>query len=194
MSFYFKAEEKHRLYSPEFRTLVGSGRAEETLLRHFADCPGDDPVTRAQYVDIKTYLPEDILVKVDRMSMAHSLEVRAPLLDHCIVEWAGRLASRYKLNGAESKAIFKTMNRPRLPEAVLYRKKHGFVVPLAQWLRGELRGLVEETLFSKDTVIREYFHLHTVQALWTAHKSGRVDHATPLWGLMMFALWNRSSA
>lgn len=192
MAFYFKPEEKHTLYRPEFQRLLPPGRAEHVLLRHFADCPSGDPVTRAQYVDIKTYLPEDILVKVDRMSMAHSLEVRAPLLDYRLVEWAGRLASRYKLSGSESKAIFKTMNRARLPGDVLYRKKHGFVVPLAQWLRGKLRGLVEETLFAKDSLTREYFREDTVRKLWAAHQSGRFDNATPLWGLMMFALWGRT--
>jgi asparagine synthase (glutamine-hydrolysing) len=192
MAFYFKPEEKEALYLPEFRKLVGPERAEATLLRHVADCPSADPVTRAQYVDLKTYLPEDILVKVDRMSMAHSLEVRAPILDHHIVEWAGGLASRYKLNGVESKAIFKKMNARRLPAEILYRKKHGFVVPLAQWLRGDLRGLVEETLFSEDSAIGELFQHDTVRGLWTAHQSGRFDNATPLWGLMMFALWRRT--
>ncbi len=194
MAFYFKSEEKRALYLPEFQKLVGPHRAEETLLRHFKDCQSADPVTRAQYVDMKTYLPEDILVKVDRMSMAHSLEVRAPLLDHKIVEWVGRLSSRYKLKGTESKAIFKTMNKARLPADVLYRKKHGFVVPLAQWLRGELRGLVEETLFSKGSAVNDYFRRQTVQFLWKAHESGRFDNATPLWGLMMFALWQRTWA
>ena len=191
MAFYFQPEEKAQLYRPELKKQLETSRPQDVLLRHFEDCPSRDPVTRAQYVDIKTYLPEDILVKVDRMSMAHSLEVRAPILDHHIMEWAAKLASTYKLKGGVSKYIFKKMNEPRLPSDILYRKKHGFTVPLARWLRTDLRPMAEETLFSKDSGLAEYFQMETVRRLWDAHQSGAQDLGTPLWGLIVFEKWRR---
>lgn len=192
MAFYFKPEEKQRLYRFELKKQLKESRPEEVLLRRFRENRSRDPVTRAQYVDLKTYLPEDILVKVDRMSMAHSLEVRAPILDHRVVEWAGALASPYKLNGRVSKYVFKKMNEARLPHDVLHRKKQGFVVPLARWLREDLRPMAEEVLFSPHASLRDYFHMPTIRRLWEAHRSGVQDNGTPLWGLFMFEKWYRT--
>lgn len=192
MAFYFKPEAKGALYKPDLMESFQEFVWSQDLKRHLREARVEDPVSRAQYADIKFYMPEDILVKVDRMSMAHSLEVRSPILDHQLVELAAALPSRYKLNGSESKYVFKKMNEPRLPHPVLYRKKQGFVVPLAEWLRGELAGLVEETLFSRGSAIRNYFRSDAVRALWTAHRSGRYDNAGPLWNLMMLELWHRA--
>lgn len=189
MAFYFKDEDRVRLYRPEIQKKRGAFKAKNFLLRHFFNVNSTDAVTRAQYVDIKTYLPEDILVKVDRMSMAHALEVRAPLLDHELIEWAGKLSSRYKLNGKISKYILKKMNEKRLPYSILYRKKQGFVVPLAQWLRGPLRHAAQDLLFGADSGLSEYFHMPYVRELWKAHQSGRHDNAGVLWALMMFEKW-----
>lgn len=193
MSFYFLPEMKEKLYSKDLKAKVGGFDAGEILGRHFSRT-NPDAVSRAQYVDINTYLPEDILVKVDRMSMAHSLEVRSPILDHKLMEYAGKLPSRLKLNGRETKYIFKKINEHRLPKEILYRKKQGFCVPLADWLRGELKGFARETLFSTESGLKEYFAIPYVQGLWEMHQSGGQDNAAPLWGLMMFELWRKQYA
>ena len=189
MSFYFKPEMKTQLYTPALATLVEVSQAKAVLGSHFANNPNPDPVTRVQYVDIKSYLPEDILVKVDRMSMAHSLEVRAPILDHKVMEFAARLPSTLKLKGQESKYIFKKMNEKRLSADILYRKKQGFCVPLDSWLRNELNGLAQDVLFSGD--LDELFNRSYVQNLWNGHQGGRENNGTQIWGLLMFGLWQR---
>jgi asparagine synthase (glutamine-hydrolysing) len=191
MSFYFLPEMKKKLYQPEFKTAIKDFSAFDILGDHFKVNQNSDITTRVQYVDIKTYLPEDILVKVDRMSMAHSLEVRAPILDHKLMEYVGSLPSRLKLKGKESKYIFKKMLEDRLPPNILYRKKQGFSIPLASWLRNEMRGFVEETLFSTQNGLSTFFNPKYIEGMWRSHLSGRQDYAYPLWGIMMFSLWKK---
>lgn len=191
MSFYFLPEMKKKLYRPEFQTAVKDFDACDILGDHFRVNQNSDSTTRVQYVDIKTYLPEDILVKVDRMSMAHSLEVRAPLLDHKLIEYVGFLPSNLKLKGKESKYIFKKMLEGRLPQNILYRKKQGFSIPLASWLRGQMKDFAEETLFMNEAGSHPYFNSEYIKDLWKSHLSGRQDNAYPLWGLMMFQLWQQ---
>ena len=191
MSFYFKPEAKKSLYAPDFAAQVDVAGAQHYINSFFARNHTSDPVTRAQYVDIKSYLPEDILVKVDRMSMAHSLEVRAPILDHKVMEYAARLPSELKLNGKESKYIFKKMNGGRLPQDILYRRKQGFNVPLDSWLRGQLKDLAHDALFASRSGLSDYFNIRYVKGLWDRHQAKRENNGTPLWGLMMFGLWRR---
>ena len=194
MSFYFKPEMKKKLYTPDFAVQVNAGGAQGFIASHFAKNHNPDSTTRVQYVDIKSYLPEDILVKVDRMSMAHSLEVRAPILDHKVMEYAARLPSNMKLNGKESKYIFKKMNKDRLSGEILYRKKQGFNVPLDGWLRGDLKELAHDTLFGSKSGLNDYFNISYVQNIWDNHQGKRENNGTPLWGLMMFGLWKRMIA
>jgi asparagine synthase (glutamine-hydrolysing) len=191
MSFYFLPEMKKKLYRPEFQAAIKDFNAFDILGDHFRVNQNSDTTTRVQYVDIKTYLPEDILVKVDRMSMAHSLEVRAPLLDQKLMEYVGSLPSNLKLKGKESKYIFKKMLEDRLPPNILYRKKQGFSIPLASWLRNEMRGFVEETLFSSRNGLSTFFNLKYIEDMWRRHLNGRQDDAYPLWGVMMFSLWQQ---
>ena len=191
MSFYFKPEDKQHLYTPDFAAQINTDGAQQYISKHFANNQNPDPTTRVQYVDIKSYLPEDILVKVDRMSMAHSLEVRAPILDHRVIEYAARLPSDLKLHGNESKYIFKKMNEGRLPDDILYRKKQGFNVPLDGWLRGDLKDMAHDTLFSSKTSLNDYFNISYIQNIWDNHQGKRENNGTPLWGLMMFGLWRR---
>jgi asparagine synthase (glutamine-hydrolysing) len=148
-------------------------------------------VSRVQYVDAMTYLPEDILVKVDRMSMAHSLEVRSPILDHRVMEFAARLPSRFKLNGHGGKAIFKKMNADRLPEEIRNRRKQGFCVPLGSWFREDLKGYARDVLLGPGSGLGEIFRPEAVRRIWEAHQGGREDNAVPLWGLLMLELWRR---
>ncbi len=192
MSFYFLHEMKKKLYRPELSSELKDFNAFEVLGKHFKTNQNPDVTTRVQYVDIMTYLPEDILVKVDRMSMAHSLEVRSPILDHKLMEFVGKLPSSLKLNGRESKYIFKKMNEDQLPGEILYRRKQGFCVPLAAWLRGELKEFAWETLFSSSSRLGNYFNVAYVKDLWRRHQGGRQDYSAPLWGLMMFELWHRT--
>lgn len=189
MSFYFKPEAKQRLLNQDLTNAMGVADSASVLGRHFARNRNSDVTSRVQYVDIKTYLPEDILVKVDRMSMAHSLEVRAPILDHKVMEYAARLPSSLKLRDSEAKYVFKQMNRKRLPNDVLYRKKQGFCVPLATWLRGDLKALAHDAIFGDAADLRQWFDMSYVAASWNHHQSGRQDNATPLWGLVMLGLW-----
>lgn len=194
MSFYFLPEMKRLLYCPEFQASLGDSDPFSFLRRHFAINHNPDVTTRVQYVDIKTYLPEDILVKVDRMSMAHSLEVRAPLLDHKLIEFAGTLSSSLKLRGNESKYILKKSVESRLPKDILLRKKQGFSVPLANWLRNDLKNYSEQTLLSRNAVTQEYFNPSYVRQLWELHQNGVQDNAHQLWSLIMFELWHQQYA
>lgn len=191
MSFYFLPEMKQKLYTLEFKSKVSNYNAFDVLGRHFAENKNSDITTRVQYVDIKTYLPEDILVKVDRMSMAHSLEVRAPILDHKLMEFVGKLPSSLKLKGNVSKYIFKRINENRLPNDILYRKKQGFCIPLAEWLRIDLRDFANEILFSAGSGLKDYFNMKYIKSLWGSHLSGKQDYSAPLWGLIMFELWRK---
>lgn len=149
----------------------------------------DDHLSRVLYTDIKTYLVGDILVKVDRMSMANSLEVRAPLLDHRVVEYAARIPSALKLYQGEKKHILKKAFRNLLPDDILYRKKMGFSVPLAHWLRNELKSTGEEKLFASDNGLSNFFDMAEIKKIWQEHQHGVRDHSAALWSLLMFEFW-----
>src|SRR5262249_9749232 len=142
-----------KLFSKRFARELQGYHAKEEIARHLASAPTADPLSRVQYADIKTYLPGDILTKVDRASMANSLEVRVPLLDHHFAEWAASIPARLKLKNGEGKYIFKRALESRLPSDVLYRPKQGFAVPLASWFRGPLREQVRRVLLG--SLIRE---------------------------------------
>ena len=135
-----------RLYAPALQRDLQGYSGAEIIRSHWRETQGLHPLAQVQYADLKTYLPGDILTKVDRASMAHSLEVRVPLLDHDLVEWAATLPPRLRLNARGSKFVLKTALGPYLPPAILRRRKMGFAVPLAAWLRGSLLGPVERAL------------------------------------------------
>lgn len=150
---------------------------------------GRDHLSRILYTDLKTYLPGDILVKVDRMSMANSLEVRAPILDYKLIEFSATLRSDLKFKNGEKKIILKETFKREMPEEILYRKKMGFSVPLADWLRGELKPIVESTLFTPVDGISRYFNIASIKQLWQNHLSEKNDHSTIIWSLLIFQLW-----
>jgi len=191
MSFYFSPEDKKALYNADMKKAVNGYSSFSVFKPFFKKNTSPDPVTRAQYIDIKTYMTEDILVKVDRMSMAHSLEVRAPILDHKLMEFAATLPSSLKLNNRESKYILKKINENRLPHDILYRKKQGFSVPLAQWLRKGLRDYINDTLFGQRNGVDEYLNHGYVKKLWESHLKGINDHSSQIWNIFMFELWRR---
>ena len=146
-------ELRRRLFSPSLARELQGYDGVEVLRSHMRRCGSEDPLSQVQYADFKTYLPGDILTKVDRASMASSLEARVPLLDHTLVEWAAGLPSHFKLHGREGKQIFKTALEPYVAKEILYRPKQGFAVPLAAWFRGPLRRRLRDTLLGP--VLRE---------------------------------------
>ena len=175
-----------RLFSPALRRQLDQYHALEVLQRHAAASPARDPLSLIQYLDMKTYLPGDILTKVDRASMAHGLEVRVPLLDHPLLEWISGLPPDLKLRGGEGKYIFKRALEPHLPREILYRDKMGFSVPLAAWFRGPLRQRLQRSLSGPALAECGLFNMDFVQTLLAQHLSGRSDHSAPLWALLMF--------
>jgi asparagine synthase (glutamine-hydrolysing) len=193
-------EMRPRLYSNGFKAELGGYNAVEVFRRHAASAGTDDALGLIQYLDLKTYLVGDINTKVDRASMAHSLEVREPLMDHPLVEWLATLPSSFKLQGGEAKRLLKKAMAPHLPHEVLYRRKMGFAVPLARWFRGPLRGRVRDALLGSQLAETGYFNVRYVGQLVQQHESGVRDHSAPLWTLLMFdaflrnAMDSRSSA
>jgi asparagine synthase (glutamine-hydrolysing) len=182
---------RQSLYSPSMRRELQGYRAFEVMDRHMRNAPTDDHLSRVQYADLKTYLPGDILVKVDRASMANSLEVRVPLLDHLLIEWAATLPRHMKLRGREGKYILKKALEPSLPSDVLYRPKMGFAVPLAEWFRGPLRSRVQEIVTGRGLAQSGLFDLGAIERLIGQHQAGARDNSTVLWLLLMFDAFYR---
>ncbi|MEF8982860.1 asparagine synthase (glutamine-hydrolyzing), partial [Thiohalorhabdus sp.] len=185
-----KAPQRALIYSDRFRSELAGYTATEVLRGHAANAP-DHPLLRVQYLDLKTYLPGDILTKVDRASMAHSLEVRVPVLDHHLVEWAAGLPAGLKMHRGEGKAVFKRSLRPYLADDILYRRKMGFAVPLAAWFRGPLRDHVRAALLGPELLDTGLFDPDGVRRLVDEHQSGKWDHSAPIWSLLMFAGFQR---
>ena len=185
---------RESLYSAGFKNQLGSYRALDLFREHAARARAHDPLSLVQYLDYKTWLVGDINTKVDRASMAHSLEVREPLMDHELIEWLATLPSSHKLRAGEGKAVFKKAFEPLLPHDVLYRPKMGFSVPLASWLRGPLAGRMRESVLSDRMADTGYFHRPTIGRLVDEHLGGRHDHSTALWTLVMFDAFLRQSA
>jgi asparagine synthase (glutamine-hydrolysing) len=178
---------RRRLYAPELRSALQGYGASEVIRAHWREAESRHPLDQVQYVDLMTYLPGDILTKVDRASMAHSLEVRVPLLDHVLVEWAATLPPRLRLNARGSKYVLKEALRPYLPAAILRRGKMGFAVPLAAWLRGPLSAPVESALAEPAFAHSGLFDMAAVRRLIEQHGSGRSDHSRMVWALFMLA-------
>ena len=184
---------RSQLYSPRFKALLGGYSAREVFDRHARNANTDDPLALIQYIDTNTYLVGDINTKVDRASMAHSLEVREPLMDHELVEWAATLPSSLKLQGGNGKAFFKKALEPHLPHEVLYRPKMGFAVPLSRWFRGPLRQRVRDALLDGPMLDSGWFNPATIQQIVEQHESGTRDHSTPIWSLLMYDAFLRCS-
>jgi asparagine synthase (glutamine-hydrolysing) len=182
-----------RLFSSAFRSELGGYRVNSVFARHAAKAGTDDPLALVQYLDLKTYLVGDINTKVDRASMAHSLEVREPLMDHLLVEWLAALPSALKVQGGESKYLLKKAMEPYLPRDIMYRPKMGFSVPLARWFRGPLRERVRDSVLGATLADSAIFDRGTLQHLVDAHQSGARDYSSPLWTLLMFESFLRNA-
>jgi asparagine synthase (glutamine-hydrolysing) len=184
---------RHKLISESFRRKLQGYRAVEVLRRHAVRAPKDEPLSFVQYLDMKTYLVGDILTKVDRASMAHSLEVREPLLDHRLMEWLSCLPPELKLRGREGKYFFKQALEPYLPNEILYRPKMGFSVPLADWFRGPLKERVESAVLGPVLADSGYFNPRFLREMVDEHRSGVRDYSVPLWSLLMFEAFLRKA-
>jgi asparagine synthase (glutamine-hydrolysing) len=185
----FRPGEKQNLFTPEFQATLDGYDSIEVLQKHYDSADTDDMLSRIQYVDMKTYLPDDILAKVDRASMAVSLEVRAPLLDHKLMETVASIPSSLKLVGNNGKYIFKKAMAPLLKPEILQRRKQGFAVPLNRWFREDLRELTHEALFSSsDGILNPRF----LKKIWVQHQKGQYDRSAHLWSLLMFRKWKET--
>ena len=188
---YFDLQRKLELCTPEYLEAHARQDSLDLLDEAFARSDAPSLVEGAQHFDLQLYLPDDLLVKVDVASMAHALEVRSPLLDHRVVEFAASLPERLKLRGRVQKRILKRISRDLLPPSILERRKMGFGVPIDRWLRNELRDMAGDVLLSPRALQRGYFRPERVRALFEGHVSGRTVEHFRLWNLLMLELWHR---
>ncbi|MBP8276958.1 MAG: amidotransferase 1, exosortase A system-associated [Propionivibrio sp.] len=183
---------RDQLFSDRFKHELAGYNAQHVFNRHAARAGTDDPLALIQYLDLKTYLVGDINTKVDRASMAHSLEVREPLMDHQLIEWLATLPSSLKVRGQEGKYLLKKTMEPMLPDDVLYRPKMGFSVPLARWFRGPLKERVREAMLGERLADTGWFNRSYLEHLVNAHQSGARDYSASLWTLLMFEAFLRN--
>ena len=183
---------RSQMFAPSFQRTLAGYDAQQVFNRHAANAGTDDPLALIQYLDLKTYLVGDINTKVDRASMAHSLEVREPLMDHELVEWLATLPSSLKVRGQEGKYLLKKAMEPQLPHDILYRPKMGFAVPLARWFRGPLKQRVRDAVLGDRLLSTGWFNRPYLQHLVDAHQAGSHDHSAPLWALLMFEAFLRN--
>jgi asparagine synthase (glutamine-hydrolysing) len=186
---WLRSDARSQLYSAGFKEKLKGFTPMETVEPYYRGGDGHDALSRAQFADINFYMTDDVLVKVDRMSMAHGLEVRCPLLDHRIVEFAAKLPAGLKLDRHRGKLVLREAASRRLPSTVLEQGKRGFSIPAARWLREELRPMAEKVILRREGIIAEVLDPARVRLMWQEHLSAKRDHSVFIWGLMMLGLW-----
>ena len=189
----FEPDAKPRLYTRDFTKAAGPADALEHFRALYAECPSSDPLDRSMYVDSQTYMIDDVLTKVDRMSMAVSLEAREPLLDHKLLEFAARVPSSLKYRNGRGKYLLRRVLERRIPPSILERRKQGFAAPISEWLRGPLAPMASSLLLDARFRDRGLFNQREVSRMWDEHRTGRRDHCHRLWQLIMLELWFRQS-
>lgn len=184
---------KHKLYTRDFERQIQKGRngSPEYLRQCMVKTAGLDVLNRMLYIDTKTWLPDDLLIKADKMTMANSLELRVPLLDHRVLEFAASLPRDYKLRGLSTKYLFKKAMKNRVPATIRHRRKAGFPVPYARWIRSDFRDVFTTLLTERRTVERGYFDKTVVEQLLSAHANG-ADRSEELFCLAILELWHRT--
>ena len=190
VSFYENSQ-KNKLYSKKFSEYVKNNNNQAKLKQFYDYTKNDDLQTKMQYLDLKTWLVDDLLIKADRMSMAASLELRVPFLDHRFIEFSATMPSKYRFKGYENKYILKKAMEPYLTEEILYRKKLGFPTPLSIMFKGELFDFVKNIIDSDISHDRGYFDQNEIQKVLAEHKNGDEDHHRILWQLLVLELWHR---
>jgi len=186
----FHGEGKAQLLNDDVRQALGDYRTSQLFHDVYNAAPAGDHLSRIQYLDIKTYLCEDILTKVDRASMAVSLEVRCPILDHKFMEYVATIPSKLKLRGTNGKLIFKKALSQRLPDDILYRPKMGFGVPIIEWIRKDIRDYARDLVLD-GSASRKFLRRESLDKIWGEHQRGTRNWATELWAIMMLNLWHR---
>jgi asparagine synthase (glutamine-hydrolysing) len=186
----FRPETK-RLLIGEERMMQSELRLHEHFDHYYSAVRGTTPLNRMLYVDTKVWLPDDLLVKADRMSMANSLELRVPFLDHQLVEFAAALPMRSKLNGSCGKAILRDAMRGLLPDTIIDRPKKGFPVPLASWLCGPMRAFTRDHLLGSDSAACQFLNRTALTRIVEDHEQGRADRSGELWTALVFEIWHR---
>lgn len=187
----FNAKEKENIYTDHFRKQVEKDDPFCFLSSKFQESDTKDLLEQLLYVDMNSYLPDDLLAKMDIATMANSLEARVPFLDHKFMEFVCRIPFQLKLRGNESKYILKKAFEGLLPEAILVRKKMGFAVPISRWFRKELKNYVFEILLDHRTLNRGYFKREGMERLLSDHMTMRYDHSSRIWALLFLEMWFR---
>jgi asparagine synthase (glutamine-hydrolysing) len=187
----FEDAARQELYSADFASQVRGCDPFASFRAAYGACSSPDPLDRAMYLDAKTYMVDDVLTKVDRMSMAVSLEAREPLLDHRLLEFAARVPSSLKIRNGRTKYLVRRVLAGRVPPSILQRGKQGFEPPTGEWLRGPLAEMTHALLCDGRLRQRGLFEARTVARLWDEHRTGRRDHRERLWTLVMLELWFR---
>jgi len=179
------------IFNPELLRQVFSTDPSPVLLEHLRLVREKDPVARLQYLDIKNYLPGDILTKVDRVTMAVSLEARVPLLDHHVVEFASSIPPEFHVKGRTTKYLLKKVAERLLPKDVVHRPKYGFAIPIGEWIRHQWFDMSHELILGKRARARGNFNSAFLQHVFLEHRLGRRDHGSTLWTLMILERWFR---
>jgi asparagine synthase (glutamine-hydrolysing) len=187
----FNANEKNEIYTNEIAHYLSKVDSLDFLSEKYEEIETDDLLDKLLYLDINSYLPEDLLVKMDIATMANSLEARVPFLDHEFMEFVAGIPSHFKLKGSVTKFILKETFSDFLPGAVLRRKKMGFGVPISRWIRNELRNYVYEVLLDRKTLDRGYFKKEGIERLLNEHIALRYDHSAKIWALLFLETWFR---
>ena len=187
----FDQSQRTNLYTHEFAATVDQSFTSGVIADPWGEASGEDVLDIMLEVDVATYLPGDLITKIDIATMAYALEARSPLLDHELMEFAASIPAEMKVDGREKKWVFREALRDWLPSDILDRPKQGFTVPIAHWLRGELRDLAREVLLDRDSLGRGYFRREAVQSMLDRHSAGADEETKRLWALFMFELWHR---
>lgn len=189
---HFQQPLKQVILHPEITRKLTDYSSFNVFLDHYRRADTDDLLSKIQYVDIKTYLVDDILTKVDRASMANSLEVRVPLLDHVFMECVATIPSELKLKGKNRKYLFKKLVQQFLPGHFLERKKMGFSIPIDIWFRNELKSVVSEEIFSGHSYSEQFFNIVKLKSMWNEHQRGIKNYGTHFWTILMFEKWAKN--
>lgn len=186
---WLRSDVRRRVYTGDFLRVLNEFEPFEIVRPLYESKQAHDPLNRALYTDINLYMTDNCLVKVDRMSMAHSLEVRSPLLDYRLIEFAALLPASLKIRNGKGKILLRRLAAKRLPSQVLQQPKRGFSIPAPQWLRNELRPMVEDTVFAEGSFLRDFLRIEQIKKMWHEHLSGSRDHSVFLWSVLMLDRW-----
>ena len=176
------------IFKPEYLRAVNTDPF--ALVKRWSALAPQERGAREQFVDLNTILPDSVLMKVDKMSMAHSLEVRPPFLDHRVVEYCYSLPTNMKLRGFTTKWLLKTAMENRLPPGIAHRKKQGFSIPMKNWIRGDLLEYTHDTVFS-SRLVADYFDVSALRRFWQEHQQRRNNHSHLFWTLLNLSIWER---